>query len=142
MKLSISEILKRASEIKDEDTRINWLRQNNSILMEAVLRGAFDPKIKWLLPEGNPPYKPNDLVDQHHRFYTECRKLYLFIEGGNPDLKQLRRETLFLELLETLDPEDAKLLLAIKDKHLPYPGVTVEVVNKAFPGIITQEEAA
>ncbi len=141
MKLSISEILKKASEIKDENTRIDWLRQNNSLLMETVLRGAFDPTIKWLLPEGNPPYKPNDLVDQQHRFYTECRKLYLFIEGGNPDLKQIRREQLFVELLETLDPEDSKLLLAIKDKHLPYPGVTVEVVKKAFPGII-QEEAA
>jgi ribosomal protein L7Ae-like RNA K-turn-binding protein len=101
-----------------------------------MLRGAYDPKIVWLLPEGAPPYKANDLVDQQHRLYAEARKLYLFIEGGNPNLKQLRREALFIELLETVDPDDAKLLLAVKEKHIPYPGVTKEVVAKAFPNIL------
>jgi hypothetical protein len=136
MKLGVAEILKKASEITDEKQRIEWLRQNNSVALESMLRGAYDPKIVWLLPEGAPPYKTNDLVDQQHRLYTEARKLYLFIEGGNPNLKQLRREALFIELLETLDPEDAKLLLAVKEKHIPYPGVTKEVVTKAFPNIL------
>ena len=136
MKLSIAEILKKASEIADENARINWLRQNNSPVLETILRGAYDPSIKWQLPEGEPPYKPNDLVDQENRLFAEARKLYLFIEGGNPNLKQLRRESLFIELLETVDPEDAKLLLAIKDKKLPYPNLTPQFINKVFPGII------
>jgi hypothetical protein len=136
MKLGVAEILKKASEITDENQRIDWLRQNNSVALESMLRGAYDPKIVWLLPEGAPPYKVNDLVDQQNRLYTEARKLYLFIEGGNPNLKQLRREALFIELLETLDPEDAKLLLAVKEKHIPYPGVTKEIVAKAFPNIL------
>jgi hypothetical protein len=136
MKLGVAEILKKASEITDENQRIVWLRQNNSVALESMLRGAYDPKIVWLLPEGIPPYKPNDLVDQHHRLFTEARKLYLFIEGGNPNLKQVRREQLFIELLETVDPEDAKLLLSVKEKHIPYPGVTIEVVTKAFPNIL------
>lgn len=142
MKLGIAEILKRASGMRDENERIHWLRQNHSRPLEMVLLGAFDPKIKWLLPEGAPPYKPNDLVDQQHIFYSESRKLYLFIEGGNPNLKQLRRESLFIEMLETIDPEDAKLLLAIKEKHLPYPGVTADLVRKAFPGLLKEEVAA
>jgi hypothetical protein len=136
MKLSVAEILKKASEITDENQRIDWLRKNNSVALESMLRGAYDPKIVWLLPEGAPPYKANDLVDQQHRLYAEARKLYLFIEGGNPNLKQLRREALFIELLETVDPDDAKLLLAVKEKHIPYPGVTKEVVTKAFPNIL------
>lgn len=136
MKLGVAEILKKASEITNENERIDWLRKNNSVALESMLRGAYDPKIVWLLPEGIPPYKPNDLVDQHHRLFTEARKLYLFIEGGNPNLKQVRREQLFIELLETVDPEDAKLLLSVKEKHIPYPGVTKEVVTKAFPNIL------
>jgi hypothetical protein len=136
MKLGIAEILKKASSITDDVARIGYLRQNQSTTLHMILRGAFDPTIKWVLPEGNPPYKPNDLVDQQHRLFTEARKLYLFVEGGSPNLKQLRRETLFVELLETVDPEDAKLLLAIKDKTLPYPGVTLDIVNQAFPGLI------
>jgi hypothetical protein len=136
MKLGVAEILKKASEITNENERIDWLRKNNSVALESMLRGAYDPKIVWLLPEGIPPYKPNDLVDQHHRLFTEARKLYLFIEGGNPNLKQVRREQLFIELLETVDPEDAKLLLSVKEKHIPYPGVSKEVVAKAFPNIL------
>lgn len=139
MKLGVSEILKKASEMKDEASRIQWLRQNNNVALETIIRGAFDPSIKWQLPEGEPPYKPNDLVDQQHRLYTEIRKMYLFIEGGNPNLKQLRRESLYIELLETVDPEDAKLLLAIKDKKLPYPNITPDLIRKAFPGILQEE---
>jgi hypothetical protein len=136
MKIGVAEILKKASEIKDDAARVEWLRINGNPSVQTILRYAFDPNIVWQLPEGAPPYKPNDLVDQQHRLYTELRKLYLFIEGGNPNLKPLRREQLFIELLEVVDPEDAKLLLAAKDKTIPYPGITKQVVAKAFPGLI------
>lgn len=136
MILGISEILEKASQITDRMERISFLQKNSSVSLHTVLQGAFDPRIKWLLPEGEPPYKPNDLVDQQHIFFSEYRKMYLFVEGGNNDLKQLRRETLFVELLERVDPKDAKLLLAIKDKHMPYPGITEDVVKEAFPGLL------
>jgi hypothetical protein len=136
MKLSISEILKRASDIKDETARIGWLRQNSSTTLHAVLRGIYDPNIKWSLPEGTPPYKENDLVDQESILYSESRKFYLFTEGGNPNLKQVRREYLFIQLLESIDKEDAKLMIAVKDKKMPYKNITLNVVNTAFPGLI------
>jgi hypothetical protein len=136
MILGVSEILEKASQITDRVERISFLQKNSSLPLHTVLQGAFDPRIKWLLPEGEPPYKPNDLVDQQHVFFSECRKMYLFVEGGNNDLKQLRRETLFVELLERVDPKDAKLLLAIKDKHMPYPGITEDVIKEAFPGLL------
>jgi hypothetical protein len=136
MKLSISEILLIASKGTTDQDRANALKIHDTVPLRQVLWAALDPRVKWLLPEGNPPYKPCDLVDQQHRLFTEARKLYLFLEGGNPNLKQLRREALFIELLESLDPEDAKLILAAKDKTIPYPGITIEVVNLAFPGLI------
>lgn len=135
-RLGVAEVLKAASKIPDQAQRAEYLRNNDSNALRAVLTGAFSPHVTWLLPEGDPPYKPCDLVDQQHRLFTEVRKLYLFIEGGNPNLKQLRREALFIELLESLDPEDAKLLLAVKDKRVPYPGINIELVNLAFPGLI------
>lgn len=140
MKLSISEILKTASGITDDNHRIAYLRANYSIALESILRGAFDPTIKWQLPEGEPPYKVNALVDQQHILYTECRRFYLFIEGGHPTLKQTRREQLFVEMLEALDPEDAKLLLAVKEKHLPYPGITPDLIRRGFPGVLPEVE--
>lgn len=140
MKLSVSEVLKTASTITDDVQRIQYLRANYSIALETIIRGAFDPTIKWQLPEGNPPYKENTLVDQQHVLYTQCRRLYLFIEGGHPTLKQTRREQLFVEMLEALDPEDAKLLLAVKDKHLPYPGITPDLIRQGFPGVLPEVE--
>ena len=136
MILGVSEILEKASQITDRTERIAFLQKNSSVPLHTVLQGAFDPKIKWLLPEGEPPYKPNDLVDQQHIFFSECRKMYLFVEGGNNDLKPLRREALFVQMLEKVDLKDAKLLLAIKDKHMPYPGVTEDIIREAFPGLL------
>jgi hypothetical protein len=141
VKLSVSEILKNASTIKSDDHRISYLKANYSVALETIIRGAFDPRIKWQLPEGSPPYKPNSIVDQQHVLFTECRRMYLFIEGGHPDLKQNRREQLFVELLEALDPEDAKLMLAVKEKHLPYPGITPELIRRGFPGVLSELEA-
>lgn len=135
MKLGISEILTQVSKLEDEAARIQLLQNNASPPLYTVLQSIFDPTIVWLLPETDPPYKPCDLVDQEHVFFTEYRKMYLFVQGGAPDLKQLRREALFIELLERLAPEDAKLLLTMKNKHLPYPGITRELVLKAFPGL-------
>jgi hypothetical protein len=50
-------------------------------------------------------------------------------------LKPLRREALFIEFLESIDPEDADLINTIKDKKLPYPKLTRELILKTFPGI-------
>ena len=75
-------------------------------------------------------------MDQQNILYSEYRRLYLFTKNGNPNLKQIRRESLFIELLESVDKDDAKLLLHMKDKNLPYPGVTKDIINKAFPGLI------
>jgi hypothetical protein len=135
-RLGISEILNKASETNDADSMVIILRENNSNTLQTILLGAFHSNIVWLLPKEPPPYKPNNLVDQQGILYTESRKLYLFIEGGNNSLTKIKRENLFIQLLETLDPEDAKLILAIKNKTLPYPNITPEIVNVAFPGLI------
>ncbi len=66
--------------------------------------------------------------------------MYLFLEGGNDNLTPLRREQLFISLLESIDKEDAKLMLAAKDKKIPYKGITTKLVNTAFPGLISQEK--
>ena len=60
--------------------------------------------------------------------------MYLFLEGGHPTLPQLKREKLFIEVLESVHPDDAKFLLLLKDKKLP-EGLDVKQVVKAFPGI-------
>lgn len=135
MKLSISEILDQCSRLTTTKAKVEYLRQNQSQPLFTVLQCALHPNVKWALPEGAPPYKPCDLPDQEARLYQEARRLYLFLEGGNPNLNPVRRETLFIQLLESIDPTDAKLMISVKDKKIPYKGITEKVVGEAFPGI-------
>ena len=65
------------------------------------------------------------------------RKLYLFVEGGNPNLKPNRREYLFIELLESIHPKEAELLLQVKDKKLKCNGLTYNLVKETFPKLIS-----
>ena len=58
------------------------------------------------------------------------------IEGPYPNLKQVKREQMFIELLENVAPADAKMLCAIKDKKLPFKGITEDMVREAFPGLL------
>jgi hypothetical protein len=140
MKLSVAEILKKVSSLRTKDEKIQALRANNSFALRTVLTGAFDKRIKWLLPQGEVPYKKSDLKDLEHVLYAEARKLYLFVEGGSPGLSQLRRETLFIELLEGLSPDDAELMTFVKDKKIPYKGITPALVREAFPGLMGDEQ--
>ena len=140
MKLGVAEILEKVSKISRRSDKVNELRKHDNFALRTILQGAFDPRVEWLLPEGVPPFKKNELVDLEGVLYAEARKLYLFVKGGKDDLKPLRRETLFIELLESLAPADADLLCAVKDKKIPYKGITPQLVREAFPGLLGDEQ--
>ena len=103
-----------------------------------MLFRSFDPSVEWLLPPGEPPYTPNDLVDQQHVLIKDIEKLRYFVKGFHDTLNQNKREAMFIELLERVDPQDAKLLCAIKDKKMPFPGITIQHVKEALPGLIAE----
>lgn len=133
MKKSISTILAEVDRAPTAEDKIRLLRENHSKTLVEVVQGAFDSRIKWLLPEGPVPYIPNKLVDLEHVLYNRSRELYLFVEGGAPTLSQSRREQLFIQLLESLDKNDAALIATIKDKKLPFKTITPDIVVAAFP---------
>ncbi len=134
---NLSEVLGRVSQLATEAERVAYLQRLEPRYVKPVkivLEYMFDPRRKFLLPPGAPPYKPSAEI-YPGQLYSDLRKLYLFVEGGNPNLKQFRREILFGHILEAVDPPDAQLLLAIKDKKSPYAGLTKEVAAKAFPDL-------
>lgn len=133
---SLYEILHRISKMKKTQEKIDALRQNDTLAIRIILQGAFDPNVEWLLPSGEPPYKPNDLVDQQHVLLKEAEKLKYYIKGFHDTLNQSKREMMFVELLERVDPNDAKLLLAIKEKKMPFNGITLHHVTEGLPGLI------
>tara|TARA_Y100000004_G_C8916910_1_gene413534 strand:- start:638 stop:1063 length:426 start_codon:yes stop_codon:yes gene_type:complete len=133
----IAEILEECSKIDKRYGRLTFLQQNSSQALKAVLGFCFDPKIKWLLPEGDPPYEPNKKsTDSQNVLLADHRKLHIFVESAEyKDLRAIKREQLFIQFLEELDPDDARLMLSIKNKKMPYKGITAALVKDAFPNL-------
>lgn len=124
--------------LDNDEERIKCLQQNDNAALRTILKVAFDPEIEWALPEGEPPYTPCEFPHQENMLYQEARRIYLFLKGGNDNLNPIKRERMFIDVLEAIDPEDAKLLLAIKEKKMPEgaQNVTAKLVKKAFPGLL------
>ena len=136
MELLISEILDKVSKLKSKKEKVKFLQDNNTDSLRMVLKSAFDPKIKWLLPEGDVPYARNDAPEgtEHSVLAYESRKLYHFLEGGNASITQNKRELMFVQMLEGLHESEADVLCAAKDKvlHQKYKGLSEPVVKEAF----------
>ena len=132
----ISEIFTKINNAKDKPKKIEVLRQYDSPGMRMILKGAFDPKIEWDLPEGTPPYIANEAPagTEHTYLEVEAKRLYNFAKGGNDQLNKIRKETLFIQMLEGLHESEAKVLIDVKNKSLnkTYKGLTSDMVKEAF----------
>jgi len=138
LKLSISEILQKADNIPSKKEKIAFLKQHSNKPLFEVIRHFLDPNIKFLLPE-KVNYNFNESTECDTILYVKARELYLFVEGGHPTLKQDRRNKLWRLFLEALSPADALLMLELRKKELPYKTITVDLINEAFPGLITTQ---
>ena len=162
----VFEVLEAASKQRTKAKKIEVLQKyaHNSIM--AVLIWNFDESVISLLPEGDVPYgntrednsvtgtlsdKINDAVsmmaesgstslgsqDQGKAsIRKEFTKFYNFLKGGNSGLSSLRRETMFINILEGLHPLEAEILILTKDKRLTDKyKITKDVVSAAYPQI-------
>lgn len=140
MQIGLAEFLEKVGKLKKTQEKVDALKANDSLPLRIILQGAFDPGVKWLLPEGKPPYRVNDLPDQEHILIKEITKLRYFVEGFHPDLAQSKREKMFIELLENVAPADAELLCSIKEKKLPFRGITLQHIKEGLPGLINEQD--
>ncbi len=160
------EVLDAASKQRSKAKKVEVLKRyaHDSIL--ALLIWNFDETAISALPEGDVPYgnnrednsmtgtlsdKINDAVDKMSEMNSnslgsqdqgkasirkEYTKFYNFIKGGNNSLSNLRRETMFINILEGLHPLEAEILVLVKDKRLTDKyKITKEVVSEAYPQI-------
>jgi len=133
----MSEIAMKVNNAKDKPRKLKVLKDNDSVALRQVLKGAFDPKIEWALPTGDKiPYKVNDapLGTDHTLLSREAKRLYLFIKGGDNTLSNTKRETLFIQILEGLSAEEAAFLVTVVNKKVnnEYKGFTANLVREAF----------
>ena len=158
------EVLSLASKQRSNAKKVEVLRKYEHDSIKAIFIWNYDDSSISLLPPGEVPYSSlkdeqnssgtlstkigqqtstmqfNNTVNANKGFTTlrrEWTKLYNFVKGGNDKLNGLRRETMFIQILEGLHPLDAEILCLVKDKKLydKYK-ITKENVSEAYPDIV------
>ena len=160
------EVLEAASKQRTKARKIEVLQKYAHDSIMAILIWNFDETAISVLPPGDVPYgntrednnvtgtlsdKINDAVDKMSEMGSnslgsqdqgqasirkEYTKFYNFLKGGNDKLSNLRRETMFINILEGLHPLEAEILILVKDKKLTDKyKITKEIAAAAYPQI-------
>jgi hypothetical protein len=156
-KTLISEVLQRVSNAKTKDEKVSILQEYRSPALTKILLCNFAKSITFMFPEGKTPYDPSDMPAgiEHQILFREHKGLERFIKktingvtvygcsGTNvPRIKQLKKESLWIQLLESLHADEAEVLDLTKDKKLTdrYK-ITKQNVIDAFPELGLQNES-
>jgi len=133
----------QAVQAATKKEKVNVLRQLANEHVKKILLHAFHPGIKFVLPEGTPPYVFRGTPEGFPTtLYPEVRKFYIFCEGGGANIEQIKRESIFIQMLENIHPDEAKIVIAMKDKKLNelYDTITYKLVREAFPDLLPEQE--
>ena len=134
----LTEIIQQVSSAKTKKEKVELLQKYNNNGLRALMIINFDESLKFLLPDGEVPFNPNDAPagTEHTRLDSEYRGLYRYFKGGDSSLKGMKREQLFVQLLEGLHVDEANLLVSACNKDLQSKyRITKQAVSEAFPSI-------
>ena len=142
----ISEVLSKAGELKTKKEKITYLQANNSRPLRNILKGSFDKSVEFNLPKGEPPYRKDDAPKgfEPSNLYKVQRRFKYFAKGGiGEGMKAIKREKMFIDCLESLHPDEAQLLLDMKDKKLggKYNGITPKLVSEIWPTLLVEPQS-
>ena len=135
--LSLAEIVNTARKAEKGEEKVSVLRKHDSKQLRDILALMCDARWTFDLPQVAPPFTPSDIRESHGLLYREMRKMPYFVEQmkDGKDLPRVRKEALFIQLLESIDADDAQLVIRTIAKE-PYPDLSPEVINQAFEGSI------
>ena len=134
----VHEIIELVDSQRTKAKKNEILREYDDMALKAILIWNFDPTAISVLPDGPVPYKENEVPvgTDHTSLRREWKNLYHFVKGGNDRLSAIRRETMFVQMLEGLHPEEAKIVCLVKDKDLESKyKITYDMVQQAYPDI-------
>ena len=134
----VFEILELAAKAPNRVEKQQVLSDNNCLALRDIVKGAYDDSIEFsLLPKGTPPYTPAE--NPSASLMDKSTTLRYFVKGGPGEkLPQTKREVMFIELLESIHPKDAQLVLWVKDKQLAqkYKGITKKLCQGVWDNLI------
>lgn len=140
-KRDVWEVFTEVQNAKTRKKKVETLqRYEDEMHIRDVLQGTFDERIEWNLPAGTPPYTPasDDAPPVQSLMKLHLRFKY-FVKGlaASEELPAIKRERMFIDILETVHPKDAAILVSMVNKQKPeFDGLTEKLVKEALPDLI------
>ena len=141
----VHELLEAVDSERVKSKKLEILRAHGEDSFKMTMIWNFDESVVSMLPEGNVPYQPveSDVqaniekgLPQRTTIRNSARNFYRFIKGGDDAMNKIKRESLFINILETLPQPEAEILFLVKDKALNTKyNITKELVAEAYPEI-------
>mgnify|MGYP001282852323 FL=1 len=141
----VHELLEAVDAEKVKAKKLEILRTHGEDSFKMTMIWNFDESVVSMLPEGSVPYQPVESDVQANRekglpqrstIRNSARQFYRFVKGGDDQLNKIKRESIFINILETLPPPEAEILVLVKDKALNTKyNITKELVAEAYPEI-------
>jgi len=136
--LLLHEVLEHVQECKTRAERIEFLKEHDTYALRTLLQLAFNKTIKLSFPKGAPPYTPSEAPAGHEpaRLKNTFKSLGTCVKGNGVQI--YKKEKIFIGILEAINNNDAKALIAAKDKELQklYSKVTLSLIEKTFPALV------
>ena len=141
----VHEILEAVDSERVKTKKLEILRTYGDDSFKMVMIWNFDETVVSMLPDGPVPYQPveGDVqtnreqgIPQRTTIRNSARQFYRFVKGGDDALNKIKRESIFINILQTLPQPEADILVLVKDKLLTSKyNITKELVAEAYPEI-------
>jgi hypothetical protein len=138
---NVYEILDEFETAKSKKEKMAVIEKNLNRTLVQVLELTYHPSFQWLVTEMPENYKiPTDILPglSPQSLSTQLRRLYLF-RKGDPTAENLtpqKRKELLLQLLESIEPREAEVVIGIFNKDLGVKGLDYKFVKEAFPNLL------
>ena len=138
-KREVFEILEEFEKATNKAQRKEVLLKYSDVTaLLDILRGTFDDALEFNLPKGRPPFTPNLPESVPSSLHRKHRDFGYFVKGAVADsMPAWKRERMFIQMLESIHPSDAELVLSMVEKKSPVKFLTKKLVQEAFPKLIT-----
>ena len=141
----VHELLEAVDSERVKARKLDILRTHGEDSFKMTMIWNFDESVVSMLPEGDVPYQPveSDVqasidkgLPQRSTIRNQAKNFYRFVKGGDDAMNKIKRESFFINILETLPPPEAEILVLVKDKALNTKyKITKELVAEAYPEI-------
>jgi hypothetical protein len=140
MKTSVPQVLEEVEKAPTRELKIKVLKSYDHVVVRGLLRINFDENIKMSLPEGEPPFKKDTSVPAGYsetNLFTEFRRFYIWL-NKDVNITQIRKEQLFIQMLEGIHWSEAELVCLAKDGRIQtkYKSVKEDLIREAYPELM------